>query len=226
MAQTGKQKQAGATPPAAGQAGATPSGGEGRPSFFSRFLMPPAQRGGPQTAQARGQQSPFGKRLMGLVILYFVITVVTFGLQILDSSVFKNTLQKPWFHTNAFIIGGINNTYFVVLLVVVAVAYYVLMRFKLIPRDLFFANPRTPAATQTHQPGRAAPDGLGAERRTRAARRHTATTVATRPAPTTRRTATAKAHAPAPPPAPTGHDEEYYRVKAAARQQRRREAKR
>jgi hypothetical protein len=159
------------------------------------------------------------------MILLVVIEFVTLGLQYIDIKVFNGTLEKPWFHTNAFIIGGIDNTYFAITLIVIGAAYYLLLRFKLIPRDPF--NMRTAAATQTSpQPGRAAPDGLGNERHTRAARRHNASTLATRQTTTTRRTTTAKARTPAPPPAPSGHDEEYYRVKAALRQQRRREAKR
>ena len=227
MAETREQKQAGATPPTAEKAGAAAASGEQRPSFFSRILAPAPRGGsGSQNARTPTQQSPLGKRFLGLMILLIVIEFVTIGLQYIDLKVFNGTLEKPWFHTNAFIIGGINNSYFAITLVVIGIVYYLLLRFNLLPRDLFNPNPRAAAATQSRQPGRAAPDGLGTERRTRAARRHSASTLASRQATTTRRTTSTKTREPAPPAAPTGHDEEYYRVKAAVRQQRRREAKR
>ena len=224
MAQTGEQKKAGAKPSATEKVGTTPSGGQ-RPSFFSRLLAPPAPRSG-SGARTPGQQSPLGKLLLGWVILLVVIEFVTLGLQYLDLKVFNGTLEKPWFHTNAFIIGGINNTYFAITLVVIGSAYYLLLRFKLIPRDPFNVRPATTTNQTTLQPGKAAPDGLGNDRRTRAARRHNASTIASRQTTTNRRTTTAKTRESTPPPVPTGHDEEYYRVKAALRQQRRREAKR
>jgi hypothetical protein len=225
MAQTGEQKQAGATRPAAEKAGAAPAG-ERRPSFFSRFLAPPAPRGAAGSGTS-AQQSPLGKRFLGLMILLIVIEFVTIGLQYIDIKVFNGALERPWFHTNAFIIGGVNNTYFAITLVVIGVVYFLLLRLNLLPRDLFNPGSRAAATTQAaHQPGKAAPDGLGNERRTRAARRHNASTITSRQTTTTRRPATSKTHEPAPAPTPNGHDEEYYRVKAALRQQRRREAKR
>jgi hypothetical protein len=229
MAQTGEQKQASAKPPAAETVGTTSAGGGQRPSFFSRLLTPPPRgNAGSQKAGTATQQSPLGKRFLGLMILLLIIEFVTIGLQYIDIKVFNGALERPWFHTKAFIIGGINNTYFAITLIVIGVAYFLLLRYNLLPRDLFNPTPRSAAATgASRQAGRAAPDGLGNERRSRAARRHNASTFTSRQTATTRRTTSAKAsHTPAPPPTPSAHDEEYYRVKAALRQQRRRDAKR
>jgi hypothetical protein len=226
MAQTGEQKSAGATPPTPEKVRGTSTSGERQASFFSRFFPSPVQRGAApsQTGRTRGQQSPLGKLMLGWMILLVVIEIVSVGLQYIDIKFFNLALEKDhWFHTNAFLLGGIN-TYFAINLIAIAGTYYLLVRLKLIPRDPF--NTRSTAATQTSQPGKAAPDGLGNERRTRAARRRSASTVATRQATSTRRATTTRARTPAPPPVPTGHDDEYYQVKAAQRQQRRRGAKR
>jgi hypothetical protein len=168
--------------------------------------------------------------VFGWLILLIVVQLGSYGLNFLSIK-FNLGLMTPWFHTNAFLIGGINWFYTINLALIVG-AYYLLVRFDLIPRDMFSAT-RSQAATvraQTDQPGKASPDGMGKSRRTRAARRHAASnppSVTT--SASTRRTTTTKARVVTPPPptsAPTGHDEEYYRVKAAQRQLRRREAKR
>jgi hypothetical protein len=227
MARTEEQKSPSAAPPE--------SGGEHK-SFLSRFTA--LRTGGTtesrNTSSSRSsrpprQQSRLGKLMFGWLILLVVIELGSTGLNYLNIR-FNLGLLAPWFHTNAFLIGGINWFYTINLALIVA-AYYFLVRFDLIPRDLFSARSQTAAAqTQPGQPGKASPDGMGKSRRTRSARRHAAT-----PPPSvtssvsTRRTSTTKARAATPPPspaAPTGHDEEYYRVKAAQRQIRRREAKR
>jgi cytoskeletal protein RodZ len=227
MARTEEQKSPRAAPPE--------SGGE-RKSFFSRFIAP--HTGG--TTESRNasssrssrpprQQSRLGKLMFGWLILLVVVELGSTGLNYLNVR-FNLGLLAPWFHTNAFLIGGINWFYTINLVLIVG-AYYFLVRFDLIPRDLF--TPRSQTATgqnQTGQPGRASPDGMGKPRRTRAARRHAASNPpSVTSTASTRRTSTTKARAATPPPpsaAPTGHDEEYYRVKAAQRQIRRREAKR
>jgi hypothetical protein len=171
--------------------------------------------------------------MFGWLILLVVVELGSTGLNYLNLR-FTLGLLNPWFHTSALIIGGINWFYTINLVLIVG-AYYLLVRFDLIPRDLFSARSQTSTArTQASQPGIASPDGMGKSRRTRAARRHAAGShPAAASAATTRRTATtttsttrARAATPPPPTAPTGHDEEYYRVKAAQRQMRRREAKR
>jgi hypothetical protein len=224
MAQIGEQKKSGPT----GNAATTPTGGERR-SFFSRLIPSPAGQGGSgsQTARPARQQSPMGKMLFGWMIMLLVVEVVSIALQYVDIKVFNLALEKPWFHTNAFLIGGMN-TYFLLNLAAIVGAYYLLVRFKLMPRDLF--NPRAQSATPANQPGKPAPDGLGKSRHTRAARRSTSAhaTTATNVTSSTRRVP-ARTRTPAsPPPAavPTSHDDQYYQVKAAQRQQRRREAKR
>jgi len=223
MAQTGEQKKSSST------AAVTPAGGE-RKSFFSRLIPSPAGQGGSgsQTARPARQQSPMGKMLFGWMIMLLVVEVVSIALQYIDIKFFNLALEKPWFpHTNAFLIGGMN-TYFLLNLAAIVGAYYLLVRFKLMPRDLF--NPRSQSATPANQPGKPAPDGLGKSRHTRAARRSTSAhaTTATNVTSSTRRVP-ARTRTPAsPPPAavPTSHDDQYYQVKAAQRQQRRREAKR
>jgi hypothetical protein len=166
--------------------------------------------------------------MFGWLILLVVVELGSTGLNYLNLR-FNLGLLTPWFHTNAFLIGGINWFYTINLVLIVA-AYYFLVRFDLIPRDLFSPRSQTATAqTQTGQAGRAAPDGMGKSRRTRAARRHAASNPpSVTSSASTRRTSTTKSRTATPPPpaAPTGHDEEYYRVKAAQRQIRRREAKR
>jgi hypothetical protein len=227
MARTEEQKSPGAAPPE--------SGGEHK-SFFSRLIAP--RTGGTtvsrnasssRSAQPPRQQSRLGKLMFGWLILLVVVELGSTGLNYLNIR-FNLGLLVPWFHTNAFLIGGINWFYTINLVLIVA-AYYFLVRFDLIPRDLFSTRPRTATVqTQAGQPGKASPDGMGKSRRTRAARRHAASSPPSVTSSTsTRRTASTKARAatpPSPTPAPTGHDEEYYRVKAAQRQLRRREAKR
>jgi hypothetical protein len=229
MARTEEQKSPSAAPPE--------GGGENK-SFFSRFIAPRTggTAGSRDASTSRGSQTPrqqsrLGKLMFGWLILLVVVELGSTGLNYLNIR-FNLGLLVPWFHTNAFLIGGINWFYTINLVLIVG-AYYLLVRFDLIPRDLFSARSQAATAqTQASQPGRASPDGMGKSRRTRAARRHVATPPAARSSPTTRRTtttSTTKARAttaPPPPPAPTGHDEEYYRVKAAQRQMRRREAKR
>jgi hypothetical protein len=227
MARTEEQKSPGAAPPE--------SGGEHK-SFFSRFIAPRAggttgsrNASSSRSSQPPRQQSRLGKLMFGWLILLVVVELGSTGLNYLNIR-FNLGLLVPWFHTNAFLIGGINWFYIINLVLIVA-AYYFLVRFDLIPRDLFSTRPQTATTqTQTGQPGKASPDGMGKSRRTRASRRHaTGNPPSVTSSTSTRRTATTKARAATPsppPPAPTSHDEEYYRVKAAQRQLRRREAKR
>lgn len=226
MPQTGERKQSSTTTPKTESMPATPTNGA-RKSFFSRFAPPPVDRtnSSTRTAQPARQQSPLSKLILGWMILLVVIEFVSVGLQYADIKWFHLSLEKPWFHTNAFLIGGMSS-FFAINLVAIAGAYYLLVRFKLIPRDPFGMRPRT--TTQASQTGRSAPDGMGKPRRTRAARRHTTSSVATASSPSTRRVVTkaGTTRAAPPPPAPTDHDDEYYQVKAAQRQLRRREAKR
>ncbi|MGO8947534.1 MAG: hypothetical protein ACLQUY_07700 [Ktedonobacterales bacterium] len=224
MAQTQDQKPAGA---------ATPNGGEPK-SFLSRFTRPwtdkaDSSKGSSQSAQPARSQSRLGKLMFGWLILLLVVEFATTGLQFLNVK-FNLGLTVPWFHTSALLIGGINSFYAINLLIIVG-AYYVLVRFNMIPRDLFSSSRATSARSQVaapSQPGKPSPDGMGKVRRTRAARRHSTTAVtAANPHSTTRRSTT-KTRTATPrtsPPAPTGHDEEYYQVKEAQRQLRRREAK-
>ena len=225
MAQIGEQKKSGPTASAPGNA--TPAGGE-RKSFFSRLIPSPTGQGGggSSTARPARQQSPMGKMLFGWMIMLLVVEVVSIALQYVDIKFFNLALEKPWFHTSAFLIGGMN-TYFLLNLAAIVGAYYLLVRFKLMPRDLF--NPRSQSAAPANQPGKPAPDGLGKSRHSRAARRSTSAHVATASQTASTRRVPAKTRTPAPPPVaavPTGHDDQYYQVKAAQRQQRRREAKR
>ncbi|PWT71296.1 MAG: hypothetical protein C5B60_11095 [Chloroflexi bacterium] len=224
MARTEEQQSPGAAPPA--------RSGE-RKSFFSRFTAPRVggtsdsrNAGASRGSGAPRQQSRLGKLMFGWLILLVVVELGSTGLNYLNIR-FNLGLLVPWFHTSAFLIGGINWFYIINLALIVA-AYYFLVRFDLIPRDLFSARSQT--ATVQAQPGKASPDGMGKSRRTRAARRHaTSSPPSVSTAATTRRTPTkvrAAATPASPPPSPTGHDEEYYRVKAAQKQQRRREAKR
>ena len=160
--------------------------------------------------------------------MLLVVEVVSVALQYTDIKFFNGALKTRWFpHSNAFLIGGMN-TYFLLNLIAIVGAYYLLVRFKLMPRDLFGA--RTQAAAPANQPGKPAPDGLGKSRHTRAARRYTGAHVATtRDVTSSTRRVPAKTRTAAPPPpatAPSGSDEQYYLVKEAQRQQRRREAKR
>ena len=227
MAQTGDQKKSGSTASATGNV-TTPGGGE-RKSFLSRLIPSPAGQGGSgsQAARPARKQSPMGKMLFGWMIMLLVVEVVSIALQYVDIKFFNLALEKPWFHTNALIIGGMN-TYFVLNLAAIVGAYYLLVRFKIMPRDLFGSRPQ--AATPANQPGKPAPDGLGKSRHTRAARRSTGAhaTTARNVTSNTRRVPakTRTAATPAPPPVPAGNDDHYYQVKAAQRQQRRREAKR
>jgi len=226
MAQIGEQKKSGTTASATGNAATTPAGGERR-SFLSRLIPSAAAQGGTgsQTARSARQQSPMGKMLFGWMIMLLVVEVVSIALQYIDIKFFNLALEKPWFHTNAFLIGGMN-TYFLLNLAAIVGAYYLLVRFKLMPRDLFGARPQ--AATTTNQPGKPAPDGLGKSRHSRASRRYTGAHAATTQTSSTRRVpAKTRTAAPPPPPAaPSGSDDHYYLVKEAQRQQRRREAKR
>lgn len=225
MPQTGERNQPSATKPKTENMSVTPPASGERKSFFSRFAPPAVNQTNStsRTAQTAKQQSPLGKLLLGWMILLVVIEFVSVGLQYADIKWFNLSLEKPWFHTNAFFIGGIS-TFFALNLVAIAGAYYLLVHFKLMPRDPFGTRPRT--ATQESQPGRPSPDGMGKSRHTRAARRHTTSTVVATPAPSTRRVAAKASTRAAPPPDPTDHDDEYYQVKAAQRQIRRRGAKR
>jgi hypothetical protein len=227
MAPIGEQKKSGTTASATGNVATTPAGGE-RKSFFSRLIPSPAAQGGTgsQTARPARQQSPMGKMLFGWMIMLVVVEVVSIALQYVDIKFFNLALEKPWFHTNAFLIGGMN-TYFLLNLVAIVGAYYLLVRFKLMPRDLFGARPQ--AATTVNQPGKPAPDGLGKSRHSRASRRYTGAHVATTTQTSSTRRVPARtgtAATPPPPTAPTSSDDHYYLVKEAQRQQRRREAKR
>jgi hypothetical protein len=226
MAQTGEQKKSGPSAPATRKV-ATPAGGAPK-SFLSRLLSPPAGQLGPnaQTGRPARQQSPLGKMLFGWMIMLLVVEVVSIGLQLLDVKVFNLALERPWFHTSAPLIGGMS-TYFLLNLLAIVAAYYLLVRFKLMPRDLF--GPRPQAAASVNQPGKPAPDGLGKARHTRAARRYTGAHAATASQSSSTRRVPAKTRTPASPPppsTPTGNDDHYYLVKEAQRQQRRREAKR
>jgi hypothetical protein len=215
---------------------ASPEKGGGPMSFLSRFFVPRAGTttdsrnvGSSRSPQPARQQSRLGKLMFGWLILLVVVELGSTGLQYVNVR-FNLGLLTPWFHTNAFFIGGINWFYVINLLVIVA-TYYFLVRFELIPRDLFSSRSQTAAAQA--QPGKSSPEGMGRSHRSRAARRHATTTLgsgsstaSTRRSATKTPTKTRVATPPPPPPAPTGHDEEYYRVKAAQRQLRRREAKR
>ena len=230
MAQIGEQKKSGSTASAAGSAGTPPAGGE-RKSFFSRLIPSPAGQGGSgsQAARPARQQSPLGKMFFGWMIMLLVVEVVSVGLQLLDVKFFNLALEKPWFHTSAFLIGGMS-TYFLLNLAAIVAAYYLLVRFKIMPRDLFGSTRSQAAAAPAKQPGKPAPDGLGKSRHTRAARRYTtAHAAAARDVTSTSRRAPAKTRTATPSPAPaapSSHDDHYYMVKEAQRQQRRREAKR
>jgi hypothetical protein len=162
--------------------------------------------------------------LFGWMIMLLVVEVVSIALQYVDLKFLHGALETPWFHTSAFLVGGMS-TYFVLNLAAIVGAYYLLVRFKVMPRDLFGARPQ--ATAPANQPGKPAPDGLGKSRHTRAARRYTGAHAAT-PAPSTRRVPakTRTATPPPPLPGPTGSDDHYNLVKAAQKQQRRREAKR
>ncbi len=225
MAQTQERKS---------DAAAAPTSGE-RKSLLSRFALPRSDKadtskGSSRSAAPARQQSRMGKLMFGWLILLLVVEFSSTALEYISAKFPQLGLLKPWFHTNTFLIGGIDG-YFAITLLVIVAAYYLLVRFNLIPRDLFGntrADARASASTAVSQPGKPSPDGMGKARRTRAARRHTGSAVTTNPHPSPRRTATnTRAATPSPVgKTPTGHDEEYYQVKEAQRQLRRREAKR
>lgn len=226
MAQTREQKSPSARAPETNE----------HKSFLSRFSLTRTDKtevssGGTRGAKPARQQSRMGKLMFGWLILLLVVEFSSFILEYVSAK-FAPGLMTPWFNPKTPVVGALNWSFAVTLLVIVA-AYYFLVRFELIPRDLF-GNANSARRSQTaaaSQPGKPSPDGMGKARRTRAARRHTGTPVAANPHPTARRSAptkTAATRAAAQPAAasPGGHDDEYTRVKQVQRQLRRREARR
>ena len=222
-----------ATPSATNTEKATAPASTPRKGFFSSLLSPAPRTG------ADGQKKPGFSGLLRftlvLVVFMFVVQGLQVGLLLAEQRWHLGLLNHVTSDHNTPFLGGLR--WFDLIFFVVVIAFYVaLIRFNILPRDLFGmkaqANATRQAATPVERPA-----GSGRDR-SRAARRHaTATAEAEAAAKAAKNTRGNKKAAPAPQSvkaaAPASdaqasgeHDAEYYRVKAAQRLQRRRATRR
>lgn len=206
-----------------------------RKSFFSSLLSPSSAA---QTG-AGGQKKPGFSGLLRfslvLVIFMFVIQGLQIGLFYAEKQWHLGLLNYVTSNHNTPLFGGLR-WFDLIFFLVVAGFYVALIRFNILPRDLFGGRPRT---TATKQAGTSIerPAGSGKDRSRAARRRATALAEAQAAAKAAQNTKGSKKAASAPEPAKVAasvsdsqasgeHDAEYYRVKAAQRLQRRRTGKR
>ncbi len=206
-----------------------------RKGFFSSLLSPAPARQTGANGQAKPGASGMIRFTLVLVVFMFLIQAVQVGLALADNSWHLGLRNYVTSNHNAPIIGGLHWLDLIFFLIVAAF-YIALIRFNILPRDLFGARARTTAAQQAKAPIER-PAGSGKDR-SRAARRHAAeVAAAAAAAKAAKNNKGGKKAAPAPESAKVTasvsdaqasgeHDEEYYRVKAAQRLQRRRTGKR
>ena len=211
-----------------------------RKGFFSSLLSPASttQTGG--DGQRKSNFSSLLRFTLVLVVFMFVIQALGAGLQLADARWHLGLSNFVTKNHNTPLIGSLRWIE-LILLVIMGGFYVALIRFNILPRDLFGARTRTTAAAQRTQAQIERPAGSGKDR-SRAARRHAAALAeAEAAAKAAKNGKGGKKAAPVPPPvkvtakvtatvsdpqASGEHDAEYYRVKAAQRSQRRRGGKR
>lgn len=206
-----------------------------RKGFFSSLLSPsPATQTGADGQKKPGMSSLIRFTLV-LVVFMFVIQAVQIGLVVADNSWHLGLRNFVTTNHSTPLIGGLRWLDLIFFLVVAAF-YIALIKFNILPRDLFGARARTTAAQQARAPIER-PAGSGKDRSRAARRRAAALAEAAAAAKAARNTKGDKKAASAPAPvkvtasvsdaqASGDHDDEYYRVKAAQRLQRRRAGKR
>lgn len=207
-----------------------------RKGFFSSLLSPVSTT---QTGAGGQKKSNFSSLLrftLVLVVFMFVVQGLQIGLFYAEQRWHLGLSNFVTRNHSTPIIGGLR--WLDLIFFVVVIGFYVaLIRFNILPRDLFGARSRTATAAQGSQTQIERPAGSGKDR-SRAARRHAAALAEAEAAAKAARNSKGgkkTAAAPAPvkvtasvsdPQASGEHDAEYYRVKAAQRLQRRRGGKR
>lgn len=206
-----------------------------RKGFFTSLLSPSSAT---QTS-ADGQKKPGMSGLIRfslvLVVFMFVIQALQVGLVLADNSWHLGLHNFVTTNHSTPVIGGLRWLDLIFFLVVAAF-YIALIKFNILPRDLFGARARTTAAQQARAPIER-PAGSGKDRSRAARRRAAEVAAAAAAAKAAKNSKGGKKAAPAPESAKVtasvsdaqasgDHDEEYYRVKAAQRLQRRRAGKR
>lgn len=203
--------------------------------FFSALL---SSFSAPKTG-ADGQKKPGLSKLLRftlvLVVFMFVIQGLQIGLLYVEQTWHLGLTNYVTSNHSTPILGGLR-WFDLIFFVVVIGFYFALIRFNILPRDLFTSQPRTAAARKANAPVER-PAGSGRDR-SRAARRRAAAVAEAQAATQAAKNAKGgKKAAPAPAPvketasvsdseASGEHDAEYSRVKAAQRLQRRRSGKR
>lgn len=223
------------TPPTTNTEKATaPANASGKSflSAMSSFLS------APKTGADGQKKSGMSKMLrftLVLVVFMFVVQGLQIGLVYAEQSWHLGLSNFVSSNHSTPIIGGLRWLDLIFFVVVIGF-YFALIRFNILPRDLFTAQPRTAAAKKGSAPVER-PAGMGRDRSRAARRRAAAVAEAQAAAQAAKNTKGGKKAAPAPAPvketasasdsqASGEHDAEYYRVKAAQRLQRRRSGKR
>lgn len=224
-----------ATSPKTNTEKATTPASAGLKGFFSSLLSPSSAT---QTG-ADGQKKPGFSGLLRftlvLVVFMFVVQGLQVGLLLAEQRWHLGLLGHVTSDHNTPFLGGLR--WFDLIFFVVVIGFYVaLIRFNILPRDMFGARARTTAARQASTPVER-PAGSGRDRTRAARRRAAALAEAQAAAKAAKNGKGSKKAAPASEPVKVAasvadpeangeHDAEYYRVKAAQRLQRRRAGKR
>ncbi len=193
--------------------------------FLSRLL--PSRVDRPAEGSANGKpsaRSGFGRLLFGMLIFIVGANLLETILFVANNTWKLNLLAPLVSDKNTPILGGM--TRFTLIYVIVIVALYAaLYRFNIFPKDPF--GVKAQAAERARRNAGNQQNGATSAHasRSRAARRHAASTTA-RGAQSTRRAAANARTDGGETPAPGEHDSEYERVKAIQRMRRRREARR
>lgn len=203
-----------------------------RKSFLSSLLSPAPQTG---SGQKRPGLSSLLRFTLVLVIFMFVIQGLQVGLLLAEQRWHIGLLNHVTSDHNTPFLGGLR--WFDLIFFLVVIGFYVaLIRFNILPRDIFGARARTTTAQQAST-SIERPAGSGKDRSRAARRRAAALAEAEAAAKAAKNVKVSKKAAPTPQPmkvpatvsdsqASGEHDAEYYRVKAAQRLQRRRTGKR
>ncbi|HEX8036969.1 MAG TPA: hypothetical protein VF510_24135 [Ktedonobacterales bacterium] len=213
---------------------ATPASapGKGFLSAMRSFLSAPKTG---TDGQKKSSTSKLLRFTLVLVVFMFVIQGLQIGLQYAEQTWHLGLTNYVTSNHTTPIIGGLR-WFDLIFFVVVIGFYFALIRFNILPRDLFTAQPRTAAARKASAPIER-PAGSGRDR-SRAARRRASAVAEAQAAAQAAKNAkggkkAASAAAPVKETASASdsqvngeHDDEYYRVKAAQRLQRRRSGKR
>ncbi|MGZ6391381.1 MAG: hypothetical protein ACXWQZ_19250 [Ktedonobacterales bacterium] len=200
--------------------------------FFSALL---SSLSAPK-AGADGQKKPGLSKLLRftlvLVVFMFVIQGLQIGLLYAEQTWHLGLTNFVTSNHSTPILGGLR-WFDLIFFVVVIGFYFALIRFNILPRDLFTSQPGTAAAARKANAPVERPAGSGRDRSRAARRRAAAVAEAQAAAQTAKNVKGDKKAAPAPvketasdAQASGEHDAEYSRVKAAQRLQRRRSGKR